>query len=243
MENDTATPVETADIETSSDAYARRFAGPAGAWMLRVQERIVLDWLKDKPGAAILDVGGGHGQLALPLAAAGYRVTVLGSAPQYARRIGAEVAGGTIGYLTGSVLDLPCADRSFDVALSIRLLPHCGRWPELIRELCRVAREAVIVDYPARASLNCFTPALFGAKKKIEGNTRPYRLFGQAEIRKAFKDQNFHLSRRKKQFFLPMVLHRLLNRPGWSAAAEAVCRRTGLTALWGSPVLVKMQRL
>ena len=41
---------ETADVETSSDAYAARFSGPAGAWMLSVQERIVLRFMKEPKG-------------------------------------------------------------------------------------------------------------------------------------------------------------------------------------------------
>ena len=69
-----------ADIETSMDGYAERFAGRTGAWMLEIQERIVMDMIKDVKPARILDVGGGHGQLAIPLCQAGYSVTVLGSA-------------------------------------------------------------------------------------------------------------------------------------------------------------------
>ena len=62
---------ETADIETSSDGYAQRFAGAVGAWFLRVQEDATLRLLHAFPNARILDVGGGHGQLAPPLYAMG----------------------------------------------------------------------------------------------------------------------------------------------------------------------------
>ncbi len=58
---------ETADIETSSDGYANRFGGKTGAWMLAVQERVTKQLLRDVPASAtVLDVGGGHGQLAIP---------------------------------------------------------------------------------------------------------------------------------------------------------------------------------
>ena len=56
--------LETADIETSSDGYAARFAGPVGEWMLEIQETITVALLPKTPSATILDVGGGHGQLA-----------------------------------------------------------------------------------------------------------------------------------------------------------------------------------
>ncbi len=167
---------ETADIETSSDGYARRFSGSVGAWMLEIQEEIVAGWLAGRPAATVLDVGGGHAQLAGPLARRGHPVTVLGSDSTCAHRLRDEIAAGRVAFTTGNVIELPFADKSFDVAVSIRLVPHCERWQVLIEELCRVARLAVIIDYPARRSVNALSGAMFGLKKSIEGNTRPVRL-------------------------------------------------------------------
>ena len=233
---------ETADIETSSDDYATRFAGPAGEWFLKCQSDIVLDWMKATPGATILDVGGGHGQLAIPLARAGHKVTVLGSDESCRRRIDAEVARGDIAFAVGNVIQLPYPDRHFDVVVSIRLLPHCERWPELVAELCRVARRAVIVDYPATRSLNVFSDALFAMKKKVEKNTRPYRLFTRAEVDAGFARSRFAPAARHPEFFWPMVLHRMLKRPALSTLLESLPRAFGLTHLLGSPVLARYDR-
>lgn len=233
---------ETADIETSSPGYEARFAGPAGRWMLGVQERIVLGWMAALPRATVLDVGGGHGQLAIPLAAAGHRVTVLGSDESCRGLIDREVAAGRLAFVTGSVVSLPFPDRAFDVAVSIRLLPHCRNWPILIQELCRVARRAVIVDYPARRSVNALSGLLFGLKRQVEKNTRPFTLFGHGEVERAFEDADFAVAQRRSQFFWPMVLHRILNRPRLSAALEAPARGLGLTALLGSPIVLQAER-
>jgi 2-polyprenyl-3-methyl-5-hydroxy-6-metoxy-1,4-benzoquinol methylase len=234
---------ETADIETSSDGYAARFGGPVGAWMLSVQERIALAMLAELPaGAAVLDVGGGHGQLAGPLCREGYAVTVLGSAESCRRRIAELVDGGRCRFVTGNVIGLPFPDRSFDAAISFRLLPHCEAWPALIGELCRVARRAVIVDYPTSQSVNAVAPALFGAKKKLEGNTRAWRLFRHAEVAGEFRRSGYACRQRAGQFFLPMVLHRVLHCRPLSAGLEAACRSAGLTRRWGSPVIVDMRR-
>jgi 2-polyprenyl-3-methyl-5-hydroxy-6-metoxy-1,4-benzoquinol methylase len=237
------TPSETADIETSSDGYAARFAGPAGEWMLEVQEAVTVSLLPAPGGVTILDVGGGHGQLARPLCRNGYGVTVLGSDPACCHRIADLAEKGSCRFVTGNLVELPFPDRSFEVALSFRLLPHCTAWPQLIRELCRVARRSVVVDYPTSEGLNKIAPALFGAKKKLEGNTRSWRMFRHAEIEAEFAKYGFVTGRRVPQFFLPMVLHRMLKCRRLSAGLEALCRGLGLTRRWGSPVIVRMDRL
>lgn len=231
---------ETADIETSSDDYAKRFSGPAGEWMLKVQENIVVNWIRQTAGSpTILDVGGGHGQLAIPLARLGHTVTVLGSDESCGLRLHSEKK---ITFKTGNVIDLPFLDKSFDVVICVRLIPHCTRWPDLIQQLCRVAKQAVIVDYPTIQSINVFSSSMFGLKKKLEGNTRPFALFKHSEIMGEFKKNNFEKECLRAQFFLPMVLHRKLNRPALSSCLEGLFRMTGLTALFGSPVLLEMKR-
>ena len=232
---------ETADVHTSSDEYAARFAGAVGEWMLGVQEGIVRQMLRGFEGARVLDVGGGHGQLAIPLAREGWKVTVLGSDEFCRRRIRSAVETGACAFVVGDVVALPFPDQSFDVALCFRLLTHCERWPALVHELCRVARRAVIVDYPTGQSLNAVSPALFGAKKKFEKNTRTWTLFRHREIADEFRRHGFAPAAVRKQFFLPMVLHRLLKCRPLSAAMEGVCRALGLTRLAGSPVIVRME--
>lgn len=237
-----AEEIETPDIETSSDAYAGRFSGAIGAWMLHVQERGTLRLLARRRGARILDVGGGHGQVTAALLAAGHRVTVLGSDASCARRVQPLLDGDRCRFQTGSLLRLPFPERAFDVVLSYRLLPHMERWPRLIAELTRVAADAVVVDYPTVRSLNFISPWLFRFKRHVEGNTRPYRLFRERELLRAFAEHGFVRQERFAEFFLPMVLHRMLRRPALSERLERAARATGMTGLLGSPVLVYFRR-
>lgn len=239
-----ATPAfpETADIETSNDDYATRFRGAVGAWLLHTQERGTLRLLGNLPrGATVLDVGGGHAQLAGPLVREGYRVTVLGSAASCGHRLAPFLAEGRCSFQVGNVVALPFADASFDAVVCFRLLTHCGAWEALVRELCRVTRGPVVVDYPTGQSLNAVAPALFEAKKKVERNTRTWRLFRHAEVRGAFAAAGFAETGRFAQFFLPMVLHRALRCRPLSAGLEALCRAVGLTRAWGTPVIVRME--
>lgn len=233
---------ETADIHTASTEYAARFSGAAGRWMLGMQEVMTLRQLAPFAGGMVLDVGGGHGQLALPLAARGWNVTVAGSDPSACSTdVCAAADVGRLRYLSCDLLALPFPDRSFDAVLCFRLLTHCNAWERLVAELCRVARRAVIVDYPTGQSLNCVTPALFGAKKRIEKNTRTYTLFPHRRMAAAFAAHGYLRTALAKQFFLPMVLHRMLRCPPLSRLAEGTCRVLGLTAALGSPVIARYE--
>ena len=211
---------EDADVETSSDAYARRFAGAVGGFFLERQSAAVLDLLRPWPGASVLDVGGGHGQVTGPLVEAGYAVTVLGSDPACEARVREWTGAGRARFLAADLLAPGLADRSYDVVLSLRLLPHVRRVPELVATLARLARAAVIVDYPTRRSVNAVAGLLFGLKQGVEGDTRPFTVFADREIEAAFAAHGFSPTGRRPQFFAPMALHRALGSAGARARAR-----------------------
>jgi len=235
--------IETADVETSSEDYAGRFAGAVGEHFLAVQARVTLRLLSPWAGGTVLDVGGGHAQLAAPLAAHGFRVTVAGSSEVCRARLDRLLPAGAFEFRAADLLALPFPDRSFDAVLAFRLLPHAERWQALLGELCRVARHAVIVDYPDRRSFNLFTGALFGAKKRVEGNTRPYRCFTRREVIETLARQGFGRPLLAPQFFLPMVVHRKVGKAGFSRAVEAVSGALGATRAFGSPIILRAERL
>jgi len=238
----TAGDEEHADVETASEDYARRFAGPVGAFFLEVQARETLRLLEPWPRASVLDVGGGHGQLTGPLLEAGYEVTIVGSAAACRDRVRRWLDAGRARFSVVNLLALPYADRAFDVVLSFRLLPHVRRWRELAGELARVARHAVVVDYPTRRSMNALAEPFYGLKKRVEGNTRPFAVFRDAEVEAAFADHGMRVGARRPQFLLPMALHRAAHAARLSAGVEAGARWSGLTSLLGSPVLLRLER-
>lgn len=233
---------EAPDVVTSSDAYAQRFAGPVGAWFLRVQQEAILRLLASRHISTVLEVGGGHGQLTEALVAHGYGVTVLGSDPSCRRRIQPLIDAKRCRFITADLLKLPYTDRAFDAVVSLRLLPHLPEWQQFIGELSRVAREAVVVDFPTMRSLNCLAPVLFGAKRKLEGDTRPYQTFHERNIVEAFASQGLQCQRRYAQYFWPMALHRATNNPTMSKMLEAPCRAAQLTCWFGSPVIAMFTR-
>jgi 2-polyprenyl-3-methyl-5-hydroxy-6-metoxy-1,4-benzoquinol methylase len=233
---------EDADVETSSDGYARRFAGSVGRMFLEVQACTTLELLAPWPRVRVLDVGGGHGQLTGPLVDAGYEVTVYGSSPVCAQRVRPWTDTGRARFHSGDLLKASFADRSFEVVLCYRLLPHVTRWPELIAELSRLARHAVLVDYPTSRSANAVADTLFGLKKRVEGNTRPFTVFRDEQVVGAFAATGFRPTGRRPQFFVPMALHRALGSATISRGLERASTALRLTQNFGSPVIVRLQR-
>ena len=234
---------ETPDIETASDGYASRFTGSVGEYFLNIQSGITLELLKPDKIVKILDVGGGHAQLTPSLINAGYKVTVTGSADVCRRRLESILPAGSFDYLTCDLLNLPYDDNHFDAVLAFRLLPHVKNWHKLIAEMCRVSVKVVIFDYPDIRSFNFLYQLLFGAKKALEGNTREFQLFKRNEIIDVLKKLNFGSFILKQQFFIPMVIHRMIKSVAISRAAESILRVLGLTYLFGSPVILKASKL
>ncbi len=234
---------ETPDIETSTDAYAQRFTGPVGTWLLDKQWEAVNQMLQGCPGHNILEVGGGHAQLTGTLLDHDYDVTVMGSDPSCAHRIKPFIQPGRCAFNVGDLLDLPYPDRSFDTVIALRLMAHMQDWPRFLSELTRVARHTVIVDYPSQVSVNRVESLLFGLKKAVEGNTRAYQCFTTKIIGNTCLPLGYAPDNRQRQFFWPMVIHRALKMPKLSAAMESVSRAVGLTQTLGSPVVLKLSRI
>lgn len=212
-----------------------------GRWFLERQARLTLELLGGR--ARVLDVGGGHGQLARPLLDAGHDVTVYASSRD---AVGSDVAAlaeaGRLALACGDLLHAPWPDRAFDAVLCFRLLPHARDWRALAAELARLATSAVIVDYPTRRSVNAISGALFGLKHRVEGDTRPFAVFADAEIAGAFGQHGLRVTARRPQFFFPMALHRALRSAAVARALEGVARPLGLTRALGSPVILRAER-
>lgn len=230
------------DVETSGPDYAARFRGAAGRYLLDVQTRTVATALRGLRPGTLLELGGGHGQLVDALSAWGWDVTVHGSdaaCEANLRQLHERRSGR---FLLGDLAALPVADRSFDVVLSVRLLSHAADWRGLVGQMCRIARRAVVFDYPSTGALNALTPLLFRVKRSLEGNTRTYASFARADVRSVCAMHGFAESCVVKQFVLPMVVHRLGHANAVLRGVESAARATGLTALAGSPVIYRADR-
>jgi len=233
---------EAPDIETSSADYARRFAGKAGAYLLEEQTRALTAALRSLPAGSALDVGGGHGQLVDPLRRLGWAVTVHGTDDICGRNLRDLHGKRDCAFVRGDLYSLPFEDHSFDLVVAVRLLAHVADWRRLLKEMCRVARATVVLEYASKAALNALGPLLFGVKRRLEGNTRTYTSFWPRELSEELRSFGFVRTAELKQLCLPLVLHRTLKAAAPLRGAESTFRAMGVTQLVGSPVILRADR-
>lgn len=233
---------ETPDVHSSSPEYAARFSGPTGRWLLEIQNRATAALLDDLTFNSVIDVGGGHCQN-LPLLLRYCReVTVVGSNVVVPDLLRPFLQDGHVVFKSAHLVQTGLAERSFEVVLSYRILAHLQDWQALVAELCRLANTSVLIDIPVRAGFNTLSNLLFGMKKGVEGNTRPYTLFDEDEICREFNSHGFRLHSRRAQFFWPMALHRLHRSRLVAQLLEALPLLTGMTERLGSSVIARFDR-
>ncbi|MGA1577006.1 MAG: class I SAM-dependent methyltransferase [Steroidobacteraceae bacterium] len=230
------------DIETSSSDYLARFSGHAGRFFLERQAAVLEQLLGEGSPGKVLDVGGGHAQLAPLLSARGWDVTVHGTSRVCEENLRNLHGVNDCSFLLGPLGPLPCTDREYDLVVAVRLLTHVDDWQGMVQELCRVSRRDLIIDFPVSIGLNGLSPILFPAKKLYERNTRAYRNFSMRELSDCLKKHGFQAVASSGQFVLPMVLHRMTRAAAPLRLLESIARLSGLTRRYGSPVLLRAVR-
>jgi 2-polyprenyl-3-methyl-5-hydroxy-6-metoxy-1,4-benzoquinol methylase len=233
-----------ADPATARTFDDRRFGGPIGDLIARDQARVLTDFAGNVRGSSVLDVGTGTGRAALILARQGAKVTgvdasdqMLQVARQRAVEQGLEVAFGR-----GDAHALGFPDRSFDIAVSFRVLMHTPRWRTCVAELCRVADRLVIVDYPARRSVAALQAATRRAMFALGRRTEPYRVFSHREVAREFAAHGFRIQALHRQFVLPIAVHKLIGSRAFTLSLEGLLGRWGLLHAFGSPVTILAER-
>ncbi len=233
-----------ADPETARTFDERRFGGPIGEMIAAEQARVLANFVGRIGGRTILDVGTGTGRVALLFAIGGAKVTAVDASEEMlaVARARAAAQAPNITFLIGDAHRLEFGDRSFDVAVSLRVLMHTPRWQTCLSELCRVADRLVIVDYPSARSValveSAFRRVLLGLGVKTEA----YRVFSHREIEDAFEKLGFRIRSVHRQFVLPIAFHKLVGSRRFTAKVERLLGRAGVLTLFGSPVTLVAER-
>jgi ubiquinone/menaquinone biosynthesis C-methylase UbiE len=88
-------------------------------------------------GRSLLDIGGGTGNFAAPLAASGFRIALIDPTQGMVLRAAAKLPD-AIGLALADAHHLPFADATFDCALSVNVLGHLADWRASLTEARRV---------------------------------------------------------------------------------------------------------
>jgi len=223
---------------------AMRFGGPIGELVAATQEQQVAEFLAPIEGRRVLDVGTGTGRAAIALAKRGADVTgvdasaeMLAAAERRARQAGLQVT-----FRRDDVHHLAFADRAFDSVVCLRVLMHTPDWTQSLGELCRVAQQRIVLDFPAAFSAAAVESAARRLVKPFAPRTEAYRVFSVGAIEHELSVNGFRLVAQHRQFVLPIALHKRVGSRGWTERVEAVLSRAGLLARVGSPVTILAER-
>lgn len=222
----------------------RRFSGPIGRMIAESQELVIASFLAPVKGRTILDVGTGTGRAALALAVRGATVTgVDASAEMLAvaeRR--AKDAGIAVTFTRGDAHGLAFPSQSFDAVTCLRVLMHTPDWRQSLGELCRVARQQVVFDYPALSSAAALQAVSRHVAHAFGARVEAYRVFSDRAVRATLAAHGFRIAQSHRQFVLPIAFHKRLNSERVTSGIERAMSRAGLTRLLGSPVTVVAER-
>ncbi len=230
------------DIESSSDEYAKRFAGVSGEWLLQRQCYFTQVHIQAQKPKAILDIGGGHAQNVAVVENLGIPLTITGSDSSCRVRVDRISKESTTEFMISPLTEFAVADRSFEHVISYRIVSHMIDWQGFIGELCRVSSSAVTIDFASKRSINFFSELAYKVKREQETDTRRYNVLSESDVDAAFAAHGFEKRFRSPQFFFPMAIHRRLGSPKLSGVLERTANWLGMAALFGSPVIATYVR-
>jgi hypothetical protein len=119
---------------------------------------------------------------------------------------------------------------------------HTPQWRLVVSELCRVADQLVVVDYPSAASAALFESWTRRVASGIGIRTEAYRVFTDRAIAAAFDACGFRVRSIHRQFVLPIALHKAIGSRRFTHWSEGVLDRAGLLGRFGSPVSIVAER-
>jgi len=234
-----------ADSANAQSFDARRFGGPIGDLVARGQADVLADMLGPVQGRRIIDVGTGTGRGAFLLAAAGAHVTGIDASEQMlalAKQRALDTHATGADFQVGDAHEIQFGDRSFDVAVSLRVLMHTPRWRQCIGELCRVSSHGVVLDYPSATSSALIESVVRKVLHPLGLASEPYRVFLAGPIRRELASHGFRVTSVHRQFVLPIAVHKAIGSRRFTEVSERWLARLRLLRLVGSPITVYAER-
>jgi ubiquinone/menaquinone biosynthesis C-methylase UbiE len=191
----------------------------------------------------VLDVGTGTGKLAVHLSDRGQVVASDASLEMLLiARSTAQESAKNIAFVVCDAHFLCFRDRAFDAVISSRVLMHLTNWKRCVTELCRVSAKSVVIDFPHLCSFTAVERIYRRIKRAMCESVQTYRSFSIRTVVREFEKSGFSALRAERLFSLPIFIHRRINIPTMTTKLERVLRRVGLTKIFGSPVMLRVDR-
>jgi ubiquinone/menaquinone biosynthesis C-methylase UbiE len=223
---------------------ALRFGGPIGGYLADCQAAILREAFAPLAGRTILDVGTGTGRAAVELAQGGAEVFGVDASAEMldVARGRALDAGVSLRLGQADAHELPFDDGSVDGAVSLRVLMHAIDWRQCLSELCRVSRWRVVVDFPAACSVAAIESVARRLAARAGRPVESYRVMREADVRRLLNGAGFRVVHVRRQFVLPIVLHRAAGSLPVTRSVEGALAAVGLLRALGSPVTMVAER-
>jgi SAM-dependent methyltransferase len=233
-----------ADPAMAESFEGLRFSGPIGRFIAESQERLLAQFLAPVDGRTVLDVGTGTGRAAIALARRGAMVTGVDASKEMldVARVRAADAHVGVTFVTGDAHGLAFDDRSFDAVVCLRVLMHTPDWRQSLGELCRIARDRVVFDYPALASAAALQALTRRIAAAAGARVEAYRVFSDRAVQATLRARGFRVIDSDRQFVLPIALHKAIGSLAATSRVEGAFARVGLRSVLGSPVTVVAER-
>lgn len=221
-----------------------RFSGPIGRLIAEQQEQVITGFLGPLHGQTVLDVGTGTGRAAIALARRGAVVTGVDASAEMLAVANRRAAAASVHvtFLRGDAHGLQFPDRSYEAVVCLRVLMHTPEWRQPLAELCRVARDRVVFDYPALVSAAAIQAVTRRVAHALGARVEAYRVLSDRAVRAALRANGFRILDVHRQFALPIALHKRVGSAAATGRVERALARVGVTRLLGSPVTVVAER-
>lgn len=221
-----------------------RFGGPIGQFFKTYQEALLNTYLPDVTGMSILDLGAGTGRTSIPLSLRGGHVIAADASFPMLRVAmkNAQEASAPISGIRADAHCLPFEDRCFDVVVCFRMIMHVVNWTSTLAEICRIANQAIVLDFPPRSGFAGLAPLLHPMLRRIKRDHQSYHVFRDVDVIQALEKNGFSVTSIDRHVVLPFGFHRAIGSLPFTRHSEAFLRSLGLTRRFGAPVTIFANR-
>ena len=125
----------------------------------------------------------------------------------------------------GDAHALAFADRSFDAVVCLRVLMHMPDWRKALSELCRVAAQRLVLDYPASAAPPRCKSCGAARRTRLGRNVEAVSRLPRRRIARELDRHGFRIVATHRQFVLPIALHKAVGSARFTRGLEGVAGR------------------